>query len=666
MERAVFSRMGELLQQGLHMGNAGDDKMKLKVLKLLNHFSGELEKDSSEHITFLSGDSRDNVRDSVRKLLEDHFRRAEEEYGKARVVYKQKLDAGEEPKKPNLSAFLDWHEVHKDGQKLWQHLMSAAIADIDPNAKGHSELLNYLKAATEFEDLLYGLEQFYRDHTLHSLWVYLIGVKLMNEDPGLKWIAEDLNWYVFNDVRKKENPEEVVRWAGLQEDYLNEEIQTKKDAIWCIMALCHDLGYSLAKLRDLNTKVQNVLKYYDVPDFRHVGYTLDLEHQYLVTQSLELMGMDVRIVPGDSYPDDPEDRRANTTILAPVIDAVEAKIASGLSSEEERAKEGEPGNYLRSLLMREVKNRETQTDHEKIEGLTRKLCDNILIKCYRDDSSYWRLCKALERKEHGILSAYLLYKTMGLFADTSVRSPAEGWGLDDDEAVDNIIRGDILFGIAQHEFAFAHIDQMSSLAEILILCDELEEFTRLGRQLQSRKYHDTTADAEVKITLKPDPETNRGTDRREIKATIDMMYDSRHENRTEFVKFCWRKAKRLCKLFSLRSEGRKAYRINEIRTTFNYCDKPGADDERKWDDVVVFTMRDNTNDSERYAVEITVPRLKDGSPVEQPQELECRDDDIYHAGIADKDMDEDRRLVAWLWHEERFDLKKEELPPPQK
>ncbi len=77
-----------------------------------------------------------------------------------------------------------------------------------------------------------------------------------------------------------------------------------------------------------------------------------------------------------------------------------------------------------------------------------------LIKCYRDDSIYWRLCRALEKKQHGILSSYLIYKIPGIFADATVRGPAEEWGLDDNEAVENIIRGDILFAIAQHELRY--------------------------------------------------------------------------------------------------------------------------------------------------------------------------------------------------------------------
>jgi len=652
------------------MGNAEGGTMKLEVLELLKYFKGRLEKDSKEPISFLTKRDRADVLDSVEKLLENHFEPAEINYDNAVDAYykaleeynnalKQERGDGKkrkEPRKPNLSDHLIWNEVHEQGHKLWTDLMRAAIVAIDPNAKGHSALLDYLDAATKFEDLLYGLEEFYRDHTLHSLWVYLIGIKLMGEKGGLEPMAKNLNWYVYNEVRKGEYSEPVAAWAHLEKLCLNEEVQKNKDAIWCVMALCHDLGYSLAKLDKLNEKVQAVLEYYDVSDFRHVGYTLDLEHQYLVTQCLDLMAMEVYITPGDDCPEEPKndaDKKAHRRVLARI-----KKVKDNRPHKPEQCLER---NTLRKLFLGDDENNDAaqqKDDASKaVDDLARGVYDNVLIKCFRDDASYWRLCKALERKEHGVLSAYLLYKTMGLFADTSVRSPAEGWGLEDDEVVDNIIRGDILFAIAQHEFAFAHIDQMSSLAEILILCDELEEFTRLGRQLQSRKYHDTTADAWVCVELGPETDTEEEprTYGCGIMAKITMTYESQHQTREEFVEFCCRKAKRLCKLFSLVPDRRertankeKPYRIREIETVFNYYNEPRfkkreSDDERDPPDkTIVFTMRDK----QKRAVQVTV------QPSGRPLKLECRDDDIYVANGKATGS----RLVEWLWGNKVLDL----------
>jgi hypothetical protein len=369
------------------------------------------------------------------------------------------------------------------------------------------------------------------------------------------------------------------------------KVQEERDAIWCVMALCHDLGYSLEKMGKLNEKVQKVLRFFHISDFRHVGYFLDMEHQYLITQFLELMATDVRIVPGENY--------------SKLEDKVKGRFRGGNA-------EGAPGKDRREKMVRKffgsgigkVRIEEfVKEDAElwstirgELDHLDVKYPDDIvdvakdieketLIKCYRDDSTYWRLCKALERKEHGILSAFLLYKTLGIFADTSVLGAAEEWGLEDQEVVENIIRGDILFGIAQHEFAFAHIDQLGSLAEILILCDEVEEFSRLGRQLQTRKYLDTAADASVDLQFAKDGQNRTGV-------AIEMVFDSKHKTASEFYDFCVSKSERFCTLYSLDQEHgieeNVQYLIKSIRVKVNWS-------KGKRREVYEFEMRGSAN-----------------------------------------------------------------------
>lgn len=442
---------------------------KFEVLDLLQEYKARVE---SGYVSFLQEEKkRKDVVDSLKELI-DEWGRAKEEAEKASV---------------DISEKLKWHEIHNMGRDLWKKLTSCALNDLDEGSKGNSKLFGFLEAATRFEDLLYGLEEYYRDHTLHSLWVYLIGEHLLQGD--LKNIYKQLNWYLYSDIERDKTKyrytRKLVKEAERQSNDFCKAVNKHKEATWCIIALCHDLGYSLEKLTKLNDKVQDVLKFFDVADFRHVGYSLDIEHQYLVEQFLELMAMDVRIVPSDNF------------------------RAKGVNVEEK-----------------------------------------VLVKCYRDDSTYWRLCRSLEKKEHGILSAYLIFKLLGLFADTSIRGPAEDWGLDDDEVPYNIIRGDILFAIAQHEFKFAHLNLLSSFADVLVLADELEEFSRLGRQLQSRHYHDTAAKAGImfKTTkgLKQRPRLNS-------KTCLEIDYDYKHDDKTDFYNFFRRKAERICQMYSLES-----------------------------------------------------------------------------------------------------------------
>ena len=397
-----------------------------------------------------------------------------------------------------LSKNLDWHKTHTKGRNLWHELVSAALNNIDRNSKGNSALFEYLDNATRFEELLYGLEAFYRDHTLHSLWVYLIGEHLLRD--VLPDIHRNLNWYLFNDFESPNSyKRDLVKQARARESDICEEVNAKRDAIWCLMALCHDLGYSLAKLDKINARVKEVLRFFDLTDFRQIGYTLDLEQQYLVTQILELMAMEVHLVPGERY-------------------------------------------------------RDTSIDID----------ERVTIRSYRDDSTYWRLCRAFEQKQHGVLSAYLLYKVLGIFADAWMRDTSGEWGLDDPEAVDNIIRGDILFAIAQHDFDFAHMHELGSLADVLVVADELEEFSRYGRELLTRKYSDTTAEAGIRVT----PEDPKQGDTVEV--DINYEFDPSRDV-DDYYGFFWRKAQRLCTIYSLDQEKSDRYcTIVRFRMTARY------------------------------------------------------------------------------------------------
>ncbi|RJQ57336.1 MAG: hypothetical protein C4530_12775 [Desulfobacteraceae bacterium] len=448
---------------------------KITVLMLLHKFQEWVKKGS---IQFLP--KRSEEQQTILKLLNDLIPDFEAA---------SKMKGG-------LSANLDWYDTHMKGRDLWHGLVSASLNTIDHDSKGNSDLFKYLEKATLFEDVLYGLEPYYRDHTLHSIWVYFIGEYILREH--LSSVHDNLNWYLYNSFEKEEASykKDLIRSARKKEQYIREQVNQKRDAIWCIMALCHDLGYSPAKLDKINDRVRDVIEFFDLPSFKQVGYSLDVDHQYLISQVLELMAMDVTIVPSENYRDE-------------VVD----------------------------------------TD------------EKVKIRCYRDDSTYWRLCRALEKRQHGILSAYILYKLVGLFAESWVRGTGEEWGLEDEEALDNIIRGDILFAIAQHEFDFAHMGQIGSLADLLFIADELEEFSRFGRQMLTRKYSDTTADTAIKFTPK---NPKQGDD-----VEIDILYDydtSRSLN--DYFDFFWRKAQRLCTVYSLDLDSSEKYcAITRVKMT---------------------------------------------------------------------------------------------------
>jgi hypothetical protein len=86
------------------------------------------------------------------------------------------------------------------------------------------------------------------------------------------------------------------------------------------------------------------------------------------------------------------------------------------------------------------------------------------------------------------------------------------------------------------------------------LVDEIEEFSRFGREMESRKYYDTTADVSIKF----DPIDINS--RRKIK--FEIIYTvAEHLDEIQYYKFFIRKVENLCKKYSL-SETIEDKRLN--------------------------------------------------------------------------------------------------------
>ncbi|MBD3228696.1 MAG: hypothetical protein GF329_10975 [Candidatus Lokiarchaeota archaeon] len=151
-------------------------------------------------------------------------------------------------------------------QQIWPNHIRAAISylrDKDTRDKGSwkfdfgvQDLTDYFNDFSKFEEILFGIDEYHRDHTIHVFRVYLLGLYIIDKIyPG-----------DFKDIKIGNKEKEELKIE-----------KGEKEAIWCIIALCHDLGYPLEKIERLNEEVLKIVKYFGSSNFRRIQYSLPIQ-----------------------------------------------------------------------------------------------------------------------------------------------------------------------------------------------------------------------------------------------------------------------------------------------------------------------------------------------------------------------------------------------------
>jgi len=106
-----------------------------------------------------------------------------------------------------------------------------------PKAYGIDELKKYYKQYTEFERILYGSNQYYRDHVIHVIRTWLSGVELLTKNGG-----------------------EYLDCIRIHEKDVTTDLnRVEKLSVWTLIALTHDLGYPLQKAKDIIDTTRNMV-----------------------------------------------------------------------------------------------------------------------------------------------------------------------------------------------------------------------------------------------------------------------------------------------------------------------------------------------------------------------------------------------------------------------
>lgn len=165
-------------------------------------------------------------------------------------------------------------------RELWKDLLNDAITYLkfvdkreypdgkrkvftrDKLAFGTDKLFKYFKEYQDFEALLYGADRFYRDHILHVFRVWVLGVWLIEE------FGRDIHWDLkFHDPKNKKK---------CPPPSFDETM-----AMWCIIALTHDLGYPLDKVKKVKTKINGMMAYFGGSSISESDFQIPTHHHFI-------------------------------------------------------------------------------------------------------------------------------------------------------------------------------------------------------------------------------------------------------------------------------------------------------------------------------------------------------------------------------------------------
>jgi len=128
-------------------------------------------------------------------------------------------------------------------RELWKSIIGDAIIFLkskdsrekypDKMILGVEKIFNFLEAYQEFELILYGSVDNYRDHVIHVFRVFLLGNYLIKNSFG------------YDEIKIS--------------DKLSISSE-EKQAMWAMIALTHDLGYPFQGIHQINNKVRKIIQ----------------------------------------------------------------------------------------------------------------------------------------------------------------------------------------------------------------------------------------------------------------------------------------------------------------------------------------------------------------------------------------------------------------------
>lgn len=339
-------------------------------------------------------------------------------------------------------------------KELWKVLFENSMSFIDSDKRGYDKLFDFFDEYVEFEELIFASDSFYRDHTLHCLWVYFLG-EYVKKNESFKSFQKQINDDYFS-IRKIQK---AILDAGVEEliptffDQINKLVSVGEfdDSIYCVSALTHDLGYPLKKIEKINKSIKKILPHFAINSFDEFNFAYTTIQEQYIEKFIEFL----------------------STAIGITIDLKRDDINfDDLFNEDD-----EGVNINKEAVQRLT---------EKQKKVIKKQA-NVKLRIMKKKSRIFAFSKDFEEYKHGIMSAFLLMKNVKSFSKLHFVE-TDNIEFADIDLADVIAKQKILTSMTCHTSDGYQIEKMNDVAEYLTFIDELEEFSRISRANQSREF----------------------------------------------------------------------------------------------------------------------------------------------------------------------------------
>jgi hypothetical protein len=170
-------------------------------------------------------------------------------------------------------------------------------ASAQSNVYGIEELADYFKQFEQFESTLYGADEYYRDHVIHLLNVWFIGLNIL-ENHGESFKMRVLEAAKIKNASDLESARNILLKESESETHPC--LSTAElSAMWSIIALTHDLGYPLEKVEKVNDELEKMLSKFGKIGFSRSRFSFETQHDHLLRFMLSLISSVAKVLPED-------------------------------------------------------------------------------------------------------------------------------------------------------------------------------------------------------------------------------------------------------------------------------------------------------------------------------------------------------------------------------